>query len=77
MSTIANTPDIASASGAAEQLSLLSTSAPVPLQFRLSEQARVSGLAHVSALRAQLAAQAAARATNSAPERRPSRQIAA
>ncbi|CAB4700432.1 MAG: hypothetical protein F2659_06125 [Actinobacteria bacterium] len=77
MSTTANTPELASTPGAAEQLSLLNTSAPVPLQFRLSEHTRVSGLAHVSALRAQLAAQAAARATTTAPERRSSRQIAA
>ncbi|MEI7617694.1 MAG: hypothetical protein WCK14_03660 [Actinomycetota bacterium] len=77
MSTIGNTSDLASASGAAEQLSLLTAATPVPLQFRLSEQARVSGLAHVSALRAQLAAQAAARAGTTAAHGGSSRQIAA
>jgi hypothetical protein len=59
-----------------EQLSLLSPSESVPLQFRLSERIRLSGLAHVAALRAQLAEQAVAR-TAAGPEHRASRQIAA
>ncbi len=61
---------------APEQLTLLA-SPSVPIQFRLDERTRRSGLEHVSALRAQMAAQAAAR--NVAPERtrKSSRQIAA
>ena len=69
-------PEQRSASSAPEQLSLLTASAPVPLQFRLSERTRLSGLAHVAALRAQLAEQATARSA-ALPERRNGRQIAA
>ena len=47
------------ADSAPEQLSLMGT-ASVPLQFRLDERTRRSGLAHVAELRAQLANQAAA-----------------
>lgn len=58
-----------------QQLTLL---ADVPLQFRLDERTRRSGLQHVAELRAQIARQAAARVER--PDRllRPaSRQIAA
>jgi len=48
------------ADGAPEQLSLLATPA-VPIQFRLDERTRRSGLEHVAQLRAQIAAQAAGR----------------
>ena len=58
-----------------EQLCLLSPSESVPLQFRLSERTRLSGLAHVAALRAQLAEQATARGAST--EQRGDRQIAA
>jgi hypothetical protein len=58
-----------------EQLSLLSPSESVPLQFRLSERIRLSGLAHVAALRAQLAQQATERGAGN--EQRGNRQIAA
>lgn len=48
-----------------EQLSLLVTAPParstLPVQFRLDERTRRNGLRHVAELRAQLAAQAAAR----------------
>lgn len=64
------------ANGAPEQLCLLSPSDSVPLQFRLSERIRLSGLAHVAALRAQLEQQATARGASS-PEQRSRRQIAA
>jgi len=46
---------------APEQLALLSPTAS-PLQFRLDQRTRQRGLAHVAAIKAQLAARAAARA---------------
>ena len=48
-----------------EQLSLLAGS--VPLQFRLDERTRRSGLQHVAALRQQMLAQAAARRNPTKP----------
>ena len=61
---------------APEQLTLLPTD--VPLQFRLDERTRRSGLQHVAELRAQIARQAAARAHRSNRLLRPTgRQIAA
>ena len=42
------------------QLALLDT-ASMPLQFRLDQRTRERGLAHVAAIKAQLAARAAAR----------------
>jgi hypothetical protein len=59
-----------------QQLTLLTVE--IPLQFRLDERTRRSGLQHVAELRAQIARQAAARVDR--PDRllRPaSRQIAA
>ena len=67
--------DIVAAQGP-EQLSLL-TVPSVPLQFRLDERTRRSGLEHVAALRAQMAAQAAARTTPTKRTRSANRQIAA
>jgi hypothetical protein len=49
---------------APEQLALLVTPA-IPVQFRLDEDTRRSGLQHVAQLRAQMVAQAAARAASS------------
>lgn len=84
MPTVAT--DEIGAAGTPEQLSLLAPCG-VPLQFRLDERTRRCGLAHVAALRAQIAAQAAAR--NLSPEatctparqkparQKPGRQIAA
>ena len=46
---------------APEQLALLPP-APTALQFRLDQRTRERGLAHVAAIKAQLAARAAARA---------------
>lgn len=43
-----------------EQLALLSE-VDLPIQFKLDQRTRQRGLAHVAALRAQLAARAAAR----------------
>jgi hypothetical protein len=60
------------ASGAPEQLTLLA-SPSVPLQFRLDERTRRSGLQHVAVLRAQMAAQAEQRrgiGEHKRPERR-------
>ena len=56
---------------AAEQLALLSPD-DLPYQFRLDQRTRQRGLAHVAAIRAQLAEKAAARHTDgaSAPARR-------
>lgn len=45
---------------APEQLALLSPG-ELPLQFRLDQGTRARGLAHVAAIKAQLAAKAAAR----------------
>ena len=53
------------ASDLPEQLSLLSAS--VPLQFRLDERTRVSGLQHVDELRRLMVAQAASRRAQSKP----------
>jgi len=47
-----------------EQLVLLSPP-ELPIQFRLDQRTRERGLAHIAALRAQLAARAAARSTAS------------
>ena len=44
-----------------EQLVLLTEEAMLPAQFRLDQRTRERGLAHVAALRAQIAARAAAR----------------
>ena len=46
--------------GTPEQLALLTISDP-PLQFRLDQRTRERGLAHIAAIRAQLAALAADR----------------
>jgi hypothetical protein len=62
------------AHSAPEQLSLLA-SVSVPLQFRLDERTRRTGLQQIALIRAQLAAQAAQR-HGSAPVR-PQRQLAA
>jgi len=63
-----------------EQLTLLSAS-DVPLQFRIDERTRRSGLAHIAALREQVAAQAAQRNLSTEGKRllsrTPNRQIAA
>jgi len=64
------------ASSAPEQLTLLSA-ASVPLQFRLDERTRRTGLQHVAALRAQMAAQAEARNLSTERKRTPGRSIAA
>ena len=64
------------ASSAPEQLTLLSA-ASVPLQFRLDERTRRTGLQHVAALRAQMAAQAEARNLSTEGKRTPGRSIAA
>ena len=45
---------------APEQLALLSPG-DVPLQFRLDSRPRLTGLAHIAAIKAQLAAKAAER----------------
>ena len=45
----------------AEQLVLLSEEGVLPAQFRLDHRTRERGLAHVAALRAQIAARAASR----------------
>lgn len=45
---------------APEQLALLSPG-DLPLQFRLDQRTRQNGLAHIAAIKAQLAARAAAR----------------
>ena len=52
-----------------EQLSLLSPT-EMPLQFRLDEQTRRRGLAHIARIRQQLELQAARRAATVAPARR-------
>ena len=70
------TPPMFDAAGVPEQLTLL-TAADVPLQFRLDERSRRSGLAHVAALRAQVAAQAARRNLSTEAKRSVQRQIAA
>jgi hypothetical protein len=54
---------------AAEQLALLSPG-DVSLQFRLDQRTRERGLAHIAAIKAQLAAKAAARETGAAPATR-------
>ncbi|MCU1395127.1 MAG: hypothetical protein JWM34_3555 [Ilumatobacteraceae bacterium] len=59
-----------------EQLSLLDTPS-VPLQFRLDERTRRSGLQHVAELRAIMAAQAAARRTTTTRPSRGDHRIAA
>lgn len=51
---------------APEQLSLLEQPA-LPLQFRLDQRTRERGLAHIAAIKAQLAARAAARSGQEAP----------
>lgn len=51
---------------APEQLALLSPG-DLPLQFRLDQRTRQTGLAHIAAIRAQLAAKAAARQAGTAP----------
>jgi hypothetical protein len=45
-----------------EQLSLLPES-PLPVQFRLDRRTRERGLAHIAAIKAQLASRAAAAST--------------
>jgi len=44
--------------------------ASLPLQFRLDQRTRQRGLAHIAAIRAQLAARAAERDDTAAPTRR-------
>ena len=51
---------------APQQLALLSA-ADLPLQFRLDSRTRLSGLAHIAAIKAQLAERAAARQADAAP----------
>ena len=51
---------------APEQLALLSPD-DLPFQFRLDQRTRQRGLAHIAAIRAQLAEKAAARHTEGAP----------
>lgn len=55
-----------------EQLSLLEQPS-LPLQFRLDQRTRERGLAHIAAIKAQLAARAAAR-TPEAPQAEGARQ---
>ena len=56
---------------APQQLALLSPSDSslhdLPLQFRLDSRTRQSGLAHIAAIKAQLAERAAARQADAAP----------
>ena len=54
---------------AVEQLALLSP-ADLPLQFRLDKSTRERGVPHIAALKAQLAARAAARQGEPAPVRK-------
>jgi len=56
-------------SQAPEQLALLSPG-DLPLQFRLDKSPRQRGLAHIAAIKAQLAARAEARQGEAAPVRR-------
>ena len=51
---------------APEQLALLSPG-DLPLQFRLDQRTRQTGLAHIAAIKAQLAAKAAARQASTSP----------
>lgn len=53
---------------AVEQLALL-VEAEVPVKFRLDQRTRERGLAHVAALRAQLAARAARRQPDTSADR--------
>jgi hypothetical protein len=55
---------------APEQLALLSPG-ELPLQFRLDQRTRQSGLAHIAAIKAQLAARAAARQADAAAHTAP------
>jgi hypothetical protein len=57
---------------APEQLALLSPG-DLPLQFRLDQGTRLRGLAHIAAIKAQLAAKAASRQPEAA---RPARRAA-
>jgi hypothetical protein len=56
---------------APQQLALLTDDTlplqALPLQFRLDQHTRARGLAHVAAIKAQLAARAAARADQASP----------
>jgi hypothetical protein len=61
MVTSTDTPELELTDAAPEQLALLTVSDP-PLQFRLDQRTRERGLAHVAAIRAQLAALAERRA---------------
>ena len=72
---VANSTKIG-ANSAPEQLSLLAP-VSVPLQFRLDERTRRSGLQHIAEIRAQLMAQAAARQGLAPTRVRSQRQIAA
>jgi hypothetical protein len=58
-----------------QQLSLLA--GDVPLQFRLDERTRRSGLAHVAQLRAQMLAQAASRRSAASTTTTTDQQLAA
>ena len=60
---------------APEQLALLSPG-ELPLQFRLDQGTRARGLAHVAAIKAQLAAKAAARQAGDEARRTPARRAA-
>jgi len=51
---------------APEQLALLSPG-DLPLQFRLDQRTRQTGLAHIAAIKAQLAARAASRQSETTP----------
>lgn len=59
-------PTTAPEQSAIEQLALLSP-ADVSLQFRLDQRTRERGLAHIAAIKAQLAAKAEARQAEAAP----------
>lgn len=61
---------------APEQLALLSPG-ELPLQFRLDQGTRARGLAHVAAIKAQLAAKAAARQAGDESGRNPARPASA
>ena len=63
------TTSTSSAAARPEQLTLLAPT-EMPLQFRLDEQTRRRGLAHIARIRLQLELQAAQRAASIAPTRR-------
>ena len=76
MSKIVATRTKIGAESAPEQLSFLAP-VSVPLQFRLDERTRRTGLQHIAEIRAQLVAQASARQGLVSAPARSQRQIAA